>query len=145
MMKIINFAYYSAHFCGLKLNNMSTTISQAQVVPTYGPAAGNPSLAAGNPSFIERFFDWATKEDVKHHIGWVGLSIIAMTAIFFPLTMSAILLNGASLGLIIAAMVPLVLVFVTNLAALPTRYTIPFFFAGVLAELIILVVSFLVR
>jgi uncharacterized membrane protein (UPF0136 family) len=145
MTQVSDSEYYSAHFCGLKLNNMSTTISHAQGVPAYRPAAGNPSLAAGNPSLIDRFFDWAAKEDVKHHIGWVGFSIVAMTAIFFPVTMSAILLNGASFGLIIAAMVPLVLVFVTTLAALPTRYTIPFIFVGVLAELTIIIMSFLVR
>jgi hypothetical protein len=152
MTQVIDSGYYSAHFCGLKLNNMSTTISHGQGVPAYRPAAVNPSLAAVNPSLaaansslIERFFDWATNEDVKHHIGWVGVSIIAMTAVFFPLTMAAILFNGASFGLIIAAMVPLVAVFVTTLAALPTRYTIPFLFAGVLAELIIIVMSFLVR
>ena len=145
MTQVMDSTYYSGDFCGLKLNNMSTTISHGQGVPAYRPAARNPSSAAGNPSLIKRFFDWATQEDVKHHIGWVGLSIIAMTAIFFPLTMFAILFNGASFGLIVAAMVPLVLVFVTTLAALPTRYIIPFFFVGVLAELIIIVISFLVR
>jgi hypothetical protein len=124
---------------------MSTTIPHAQGVPAYRPAAANPSLAAADQSRIERFFDWAEKEDVEHHIGWVGFSIVAMTAVFFPVTMFAILFNGASFGLIIAAMVPLVLVFVTNLSALPTKYTIPFFFVGALAELIILVVSFWAR
>ena len=125
---------------------MSTTISHGQRIPAYRPATtGNPSLVAVNPSLIGRFFDWATREDVTHHIGWVGVSIIAMTAVFFPITMSAILFNGASFGLIIAAMVPLVAVFVTTLAALPTKYTIPFFFAGALAELIIAVVSFWAR
>jgi hypothetical protein len=138
MTQVIDFDYYSVHFCGLKPNNMSTTISNAQGVPAYTPAAGHPSL-------IERFLDWATKEDVKHHIGWVGLSIIVMTAVFFPITMAAILFNGASFGLIVASMVPLVLVFVTNLAALPTRYTIPSLFVGVLAELIIMVISFWAR
>jgi hypothetical protein len=138
MTQVIDFAHFPGHFCSLKLRNMSTTTSQGQVVPIYRPAASNPSL-------IERFFDWATKEDVKHHIGWVGVSIIAMTAIFFPLTMSAILMNGASFGLIVAAMVPLVVVFVTNLAALPTKYTIPFLFVGVLAELTIIAMSFWVR
>jgi hypothetical protein len=117
---------------------MSTTISHVQGVPAYRPAAGNPSS-------IGRFFDWAGKEDIEHHIGWVGLSIIAMTAVFFPLTMFAILFNGAPFGLIIAAMVPLVLVFVTTLAALPTKYIIPFLFVGILAELIIIVISFWVR
>jgi hypothetical protein len=143
MTQVMDFAYYSGHFCGLKPNNMSTTISHGQGIPAYRPAtAGNPSLVAANPSLIGRFFDWAAKEDVTHHIGWVGVSIIAMAAVFFPIAMSAILFNGASFGLIIAAMVPLVLVFVTSLAALPTKYTIPIFFLGVLAELVIAVVSF---
>jgi len=71
--------------------------------------------------------------------------MIVMTAVFFPITMAAILFNEASFGLIVAAMVPLVLVFVTNLAALPTRYTIPFLIVGILAELIIIVISFWAR
>jgi len=71
--------------------------------------------------------------------------MIVMTAVFFPITMAAILFNGASFGLIVAAMVPLVLVFVANLAALPTRYTIPFLIVGILAELIIIVISFWAR
>jgi hypothetical protein len=117
---------------------MSTTTSHGQVVPLYRPAVSHPNL-------IERFFDWAENEDVTHHVGWVGFSILVMTAFFFPITMFAILMNGASFGLIVAAMVPLVLVFVTNLAALPTKYTIPFLFVGVLAELAIIVLSFFVR
>jgi len=117
---------------------MSTTTSHGLVRPLYRPAVSHPSL-------IGRFFDWAENEDVTHHIGWVGFSITVMTAFFFPITMFSILMNGASFGLIVAAMVPLVLVFVTNLAALPTKYTIPFLFVGVLAELAIIVVSFFVR
>ena len=117
---------------------MSTTTSRGQVVPIYRPAVSHPSL-------IARFFDWAKNEDVDHHVGWVGFSIIVMTGIFFPIAMFTILMNGASFGLIVAAMAPLVLVFVTNLAALPTKYTIPFLFVGVFAELVIIVTSFFVR
>lgn len=124
MTGVICYAYFPGHFCSLKLSNMSTTTSRRQVVPLYRPAVSHSSL-------IERFFDWAESEDEIHHVGWVGFSIIVMTAFFFPITMSAILLNGASFGLIVAAMVPLVLVFVTNLAALPTQYTIPFLFIGI--------------
>jgi hypothetical protein len=108
------------------------------VVPLYRPAVSRPSL-------ILRFLDWAENEEEDHHVGWVGASILVMTGFFFPITMSAILVNGASFGLIVASMVPLVLVFVTTLAALPTKYTIPFLFVGVLAELAIIVTSFFVR
>ena len=138
MMAVIYYGNFPGDFCSLKLSNMSTTTSHGLVRPLYRPAVSHPSL-------IERFFDWAENQDVDHHIGWVGFSITVMTAFFFPITMFSILLNGASFGLIVAAMVPLVSVFVTNLAALPTKYTIPFLFVGVLAELAIIVLSFFVR
>jgi hypothetical protein len=138
MTGVMSYAYFPGHFCSLKLSNMSTTTSGELVVPIYRQAVSHPSL-------IGRFFDWAENEDVAHHVGWVGFSIMAMTGFFFPITMSAILFNDGAFGLIIAAMVPLVLVFVTNLASLPTKYTIPFLFVGVLAELTIIVLSFFVR
>jgi uncharacterized membrane protein (UPF0136 family) len=92
-----------------------------------------------------RFIQWATQEDLEHHIAWVGGSITAMTAIVFPLTMAAILMNGAIFGLIIVAMLSLVLVVTTNLAAMPTRYTIPFFFMGILIDVGVVVASFFIK
>src|ERR1022692_3215945 len=86
-------------------------------------------------SLLAYFFQWAANEDEDHHIAWVGISVTAMTAVFFPLTMAAVLMNGPAFGLIIAAMISLVLVVTTNLAAMPTRYTIPFFFLGILIDL----------
>ena len=48
--------------------------------------------------------------------------------------MAAVLVQGASFSLIMAAMVSLALVVITNLAALSTKYTIPFFFLGILID-----------
>jgi hypothetical protein len=92
---------------------------------------------------LQRFIAWATEEDKERHIVWVGATITAMAAVFFPLTMSVILINGASFGLIITAMVSLSIVVVTNLAAMPTRYTIPFFLLGILIDLIVVVIALL--
>jgi hypothetical protein len=102
-------------------------------------------LAKNRPSAVARFFKWAADEDQERHIGWVGIMVTVMTAICFPLTMGAILLHGATFGLIIAAMVSLSLVVVTNLAALPTKYTIPFFFLGILIDVVVIGLSFLIR
>lgn len=68
-----------------------------------------------------------------------------MTAIFFPATMGVILLNGASFGLIIAAMASLVLVVVSNLAALPTKYTLPCYLLGILIDVVAVVLSLLLK
>ncbi len=96
-------------------------------------------------SFFSRFIDWATNEEEDHHIGWVGVEVTSMSAVFFPLTMGCILLNGASFPLIIASIISFVLVVVINLAALPTRYTIPLFILGILADIFVIISSFFIR
>jgi hypothetical protein len=100
---------------------MSYTILSQQKVYEYHETATRPTA-------LPRFFKWAENEDKINHVSWVGISVTIMAAVMFPLTMIVVLLNGASFGLIMAAMVSLVLVVVTNLAALPTKYTIPFYF-----------------
>jgi len=58
---------------------------------------------------------------------------------------TAILFHGGSFGLIIATMTSLVLVVVTNLAALPTKYTIPFFLLGIAIDVVVIGLSFFIR
>jgi hypothetical protein len=119
---------------------MSTTISSIHASEqTY-----NYHLAEKRPSAVSRFFQWAAGEDEERHIGWVGITVTTMSAIFFPLTMTVVLHNGASFGLIVAAMVSLTMVAITNLAALPTKYTIPFFFLGILIDAVVIGLSFFI-
>jgi hypothetical protein len=94
-------------------------------------------------TILTRFLNW-TKEEEKNRIAWLGISITMMTAVFFPVTMVSILLHGASFRLIIGAMFSLILVVVPNMAALPTRYTIPAFFTGILIDTILIGASFFV-
>jgi uncharacterized membrane protein (UPF0136 family) len=96
-------------------------------------------------SVITRFFDWAAKQDAPYHIGWVGVMVMSMTALFFPLTMAIVLSNGPVFGLIIATMCSLVLVVVSNLASMPTKFTIPFFVLGILMDLVVVVLSFFIH
>ncbi|HLK29102.1 MAG TPA: hypothetical protein VKT28_11035 [Puia sp.] len=117
---------------------MSYSITQSETNYQY-------HLAAKKPFIITRFFTWAANEDAKHHIAWVGASVTAMAAFFFPLTMAVVLMNGAQFGLIIAAMAAFVLVVATNLAAMETKYTIPFFFLGILTDTVIVVASFFIH
>ena len=90
-----------------------------------------------------RFLTWINREE-KNRIAWVGISITAMSAVFFPLTMAAILFNGAVFALIIGAMCSLALVVITNLAALPTKFTIPAFFLGIGIDIVLIMASFMI-
>jgi hypothetical protein len=102
-------------------------------------------LAKKRKTLISKFIDWATEEEAEYHIAWVGASVTSMSAIFFPLTMTIVLFNGALFGLIIAAMASLVLVVITNLAAMPVKYTIPFFVLGVLVDIGVIFTSFFIK
>jgi|SRR5664279_3869291 len=101
------------------------------------------ALGKHRETILTRFLNWTKKEE-KNRIAWLGISITMMTAVFFPITMASILLHGAVFKLIIGAMFSLILVVVPNMAALPTRYTIPAFFTGVLIDIILLGASFFV-
>jgi hypothetical protein len=94
-----------------------------------------------NHSAVFAFNQWCANQETKNHIAWTGVSLIVTAAVLFPLTMSFILLNGASFILIIAAMISLVLVSVVNLAAMPTRYTIPIFLTGILIDIVVIAAS----
>ena len=117
---------------------MTYTISQP------GSLSGQKLTKEGK-SWISRFFEWAKNEDTERHVAWVGITVTAMAAVFFPLTMSVILLNGALFGLIITAMISLALVVITNLAAMPTRFTIPFFVLAMLIDLGAIITSFFLK
>ena len=106
-------------------------------LPHYRSIPAHRSLS----TVITRLVEW-TKNQEKNHIAWVGISITVMSAIFFPITMTAILFNGATLSLIMGAMISLAAVVITNLAALPTKYTIPAFALGILIDIVLIVTSF---
>jgi len=110
-------------------------------------AATHPELKISYPfpktktPYFRSFSKWAAHEDLENHVGWIGIGIVTMTAVCFPLTMAAILFNGASAVLIGIAMISMVMVVIVNLAALSTRYTIPFLLAGILMDIIAIAIS----
>lgn len=114
---------------------MAHTISEQRIIQQY-------SIAHPKTSAWGRFIQWATDEEEKHHLGWVGGALTMESCVLFPGTMLAILANGASFGLIIVAMISLAMVVITNLAALSTRYTIPVFFLSILINTGAIIASF---
>ena len=113
---------------------MSYTILTEQSATGY-------TAPAKRRSFISTFFQWSAGQEAEHHIAWTGVSLLTTTAVLFPLTMASVLLNGAAFPLIITAMAALVLVVVLNLAAMPTRYTIPAFALAILIDVAVIITS----
>jgi len=59
--------------------------------------------------------------------------------IITPITLFAIILSGSNLVFFIAAIIAMMASLVTNLAALPTKYTIPTFVLSIVIDLIIVI------
>ena len=120
-----------------KILNMSYTISHQEIISHREPRA--------NTSVFSNMLKWADGQEKINHVSWVGISVMVMAGVLFPVTMTIILLNGAAFSLIVTAMVALDLVVVSNLAAMPTKYTIPFLLLGTLIDLGAIVCSFFIQ
>ena len=107
------------------------------------PEYHNASFENQHESVRVRFLNWLNQQE-KYRVGWVGISLMLTTAILFPVTMAAILIHGGNFKLIVGAMISLILVLVPNLAALPTRYTLPAFFTAILIDILLVTASFFI-
>ena len=76
-------------------------------------------------------------------VQWV--CITAMAVFFFPLTMTIILFNEAGLGLMLAALISICLVVITNLLPLSEKYIRMAFGIGICIDLGVVVVSFIIK
>lgn len=89
------------------------------------------------PSILSRFFNWCNEQET-YRFGWLGGIIAIHGCVLTPITLFAVILSGANLALFIAAIVAMGMSLVTNLAAMPTKVTIPVFFTSVLVDLVII-------
>lgn len=89
-------------------------------------------------SVFSRFFKWSA--DQQHNrLLWLGIALTGHGCIITPLTIMAVLLAGTNLFLFILALVAMMMSLVTNLAAMPTRVTIPVFVLSILIDLAIVI------
>lgn len=101
--------------------------------------AYNPAYFAAEKkrSVIQRFFAWCTAQE-KNRLAWLGGIIAGHGCVFTPLTVLFIVLSGNNPVFWPFAIGAMGLALVTNLAALPTRVTIPVFFLSLLIDLVII-------
>lgn len=103
----------------------------------------NPTIATAyterisKPSVWTRFIQWSTNQE-QNRFGWTAGILAAHGCIFTPITLFAIILSGSNLIFFMAAIVAMMASLVTNLAAMPTKYTIPTFFLSVVIDLAII-------
>jgi hypothetical protein len=91
-------------------------------------------------SVITRFFRWCKAQE-KYRFGWVAAIIAAHGCALTPITLFFIYLGGNNMTLWAFAIGAMGMSLIANLAAMPTKITIPVFFLSALIDLSIIVLS----
>ena len=83
------------------------------------------------------------KGQEHNRLMWVGIALAAHGCILTPMTIMITLFTGANFGLFMTGMVAMGIALVTNLAAMPTRITIPAFVLSIIIDLFVVISSIL--
>jgi hypothetical protein len=86
-------------------------------------------------SLFSRFIAWCDSQE-KYRLGWVAAIIAGHGCVITPLTLFAVILSGNVLIFWAMSVIAMSMALVANLAAMPTKITIPIFFASILIDLI---------
>ena len=89
-------------------------------------------------SLVQRFVSWSRSQE-KNRLGWLALIIAAHGCVATPITLIAIILSGNNIVFWFMAMAAMGGALVTNLAAMPTRITIPVFITTLFIDLFIII------
>lgn len=88
-------------------------------------------------SLPKKIVNWCNGQE-KNRLLWLGIALTAHGCIITPITIMAVLFAGNSIFLFILALVAMGATLVTNLAAMPTKITIPVFILSTLIDIVII-------
>jgi Predicted membrane protein (DUF2127) len=120
------------HFCRKKKGNMETTIKHAY-------SAGNTNAVA-KASLWHRFINWADKQE-ENRFGWTAFAIAGHGCVFTIITVAVVLLTGNNFIFWPFAIAAMAICLIVNLAAMPTKITIPVLFFSLLLDLAIILLA----
>ncbi len=99
-----------------------------------------PAYNTAQPNAWTNFINWCTGQEPNRFV-WLGVALAGHGCMLTPLTLAVILMNGNNLVFFMTAMVAMALTLVTNLAAMPTKITIPVFFFSILVDIALIVAT----
>jgi hypothetical protein len=89
---------------------------------------------------VSRFFRWAEKQN-DNRLTWLALALAGHGCFLTPLTVMLVMATTQNFTLFMAAIGAMTLALVTNLAALPTKITIPAFIISIVIDVVIMAVT----
>ena len=108
---------------------MNTTLQQSYTVPSTSTTI--------QISPVRKFFNW-TREQEKNRLLWLAIAVAGHGCVITIVTMFAILFTGNNFIFWPFAIGAMAMTLIVNLAAMPTRITIPVFFLSILIDIVII-------
>lgn len=106
------------------------TIATPVITSTYNPSIEKPTL-------LQRFATWCAGQQ-EARLLWLALALMGHGAVLTPITGMAVVLAGTNLFMFVLVLLAMAMTLVTNLAALPTKITIPVFILSVVIDVVVL-------
>ena len=91
-------------------------------------------------SGISSFLTWAEKQN-ENRFTWLALALAGHGCFLTPFTVMAVMATTQSFTLFMTAIGAMALALVTNLAALPTKITIPAFVLSIIIDIVIVAIT----
>jgi hypothetical protein len=92
-------------------------------------------------SLFIRFINWASDQQ-ENRLLWLSLSLAGHGCVLTPLTVVMVAFTGMNLVLFVCAMLAMTMSLIVNLAALPTRITIPVLILSILIDVVVIISAF---
>jgi len=91
-------------------------------------------------SFSTRFFKWCIGQE-QYRLAWLAAILAIHGCMLTPITVLAVFAGGNSIVMWPFAIGAMAIALISNLAAMPTKYTIPIFFFSVLIDVALIVIG----
>ena len=92
------------------------------------------------PSIWSRYMTWCKSQQESRFL-WLGIALASHACFITPLTLFVVMYTGNSIVFFAFAIAAMGMVLVTNLAALPTKITIPTLLLSIILDVTIIVAS----
>ena len=91
-------------------------------------------------SILSRFIAWCNEQE-KFRFGWVAAIITIHGCVLAPITVLTVMLGSNHMAYWGVAIGAMAMALVANLAAMPTKITIPVFFFSVLLDVLVIAIN----
>jgi hypothetical protein len=105
--------------------------------------SGSKSLvqqSRSRTSSVTSFLNWAEKQN-DNRLTWLAVALASHGCFFTPFTVMAVMTTTYNFALFMTAIAAMALALVTNLAALPTKITIPSLVISIVVDVVIVAIT----